>query len=56
MGRAGMIAIVDDDGSVRSAISDLLRSFGYDAITFESAGRVLAFKHCAGRFLALSPM
>ena len=28
----GMIAIVDDDGSVRSAISHLLRSFGYDPL------------------------
>jgi FixJ family two-component response regulator len=32
-----MISIVDDDGSVRTAIKALLRSAGYEAETFASA-------------------
>ena len=32
-----MISIVDDDPSVREAISGLVRSLGFDAITFPSA-------------------
>jgi FixJ family two-component response regulator len=36
-----IIAIVDDDGSVRSAMRLLLRSFGYHSIAFESAEEFL---------------
>jgi len=36
-----IIAVVDDDSAVREAISFLLRSFGYDAIAFESAEEFL---------------
>jgi two-component system, LuxR family, response regulator FixJ len=37
-----LIAIVDDDGSVRSAIHSLLKSVGLKAQTFASAGEFLA--------------
>jgi FixJ family two-component response regulator len=36
------IAIVDDDGGVRTALRGLLRSMGFDAVTFESAEELLA--------------
>jgi FixJ family two-component response regulator len=32
-----MISIVDDDRSVREAVKSLVRSLGYDAVTFASA-------------------
>ena len=32
-----MISIVDDDPSVREAMSGLIRSLGFDAVTFSSA-------------------
>ncbi len=32
-----MISIIDDDRSVREAIKSLVRSLGYDAVTFASA-------------------
>jgi FixJ family two-component response regulator len=32
-----IVAVVDDDSAVRSAVAFLLRSFGYRAVTFESA-------------------
>jgi FixJ family two-component response regulator len=41
MGHPRTIAIVDDDGSVRSAMSFLFRSYGYHSITFESAEEFL---------------
>lgn len=31
------IAVVDDDGSIRSALSSLLRSMGYEVALFDSA-------------------
>jgi FixJ family two-component response regulator len=37
----GTIAIVDDDGSVRMALRELLRSMGFDAVTFGSAEEFL---------------
>ena len=42
------IAVVDDDESVREALPDLLREFGYEAGGFSSAEEFLAsdeFKH-----------
>ncbi len=35
-GRRHVIAVVDDDGSVRTALSRLCRSAGYDARAFDS--------------------
>ncbi|WP_245430957.1 response regulator transcription factor [Rhodoplanes roseus] len=32
-----LVAIIDDDASVRRATSSLVRSFGFSAVTFESA-------------------
>jgi FixJ family two-component response regulator len=32
-----MIAVIDDDSTVRSGVAFLLKSFGYTAATFESA-------------------
>ncbi|MGF6260485.1 FixJ family two-component response regulator [Paraburkholderia youngii] len=37
-----VIWVVDDDPSVRSGLSTLLRSFDYDVVAFESAAEVLA--------------
>jgi FixJ family two-component response regulator len=34
---AAVIAIVDDDRSVREALTSFVRSLGYDAVAFESA-------------------
>jgi FixJ family two-component response regulator len=36
------IAVVDDDAGVRTALYQLLRSAGYDAVAFESAEEFLA--------------
>jgi len=36
------IALVDDDASIRSAVSRLLRSHGYECIAYESAESALA--------------
>ncbi len=36
------IAVVDDDAGVRTALRELLRSAGYQALTFESAEDFLA--------------
>src|SRR6476620_11729899 len=36
------VSIIDDDAAVRSAISILLTSFGYQAVTFESAEEFLS--------------
>ena len=38
------IAIVDDDDAVREAMKLLMRSFGYHASTFDSAGEFLKSK------------
>ena len=37
-----MVAIVDDDTSVRTALHELLRSMGYNAVAFGSAEEFLA--------------
>jgi FixJ family two-component response regulator len=37
MSSAPMIAVIDDDSTVRSGIAFLLKSLGYDAAAFESA-------------------
>ncbi|HEV7590266.1 MAG TPA: response regulator [Longimicrobium sp.] len=37
----GAIAIVDDDGGVRMALRELLRSMGFEAVTFGSAEEFL---------------
>ena len=42
MTKAHLIAVVDDDESVRESLPDLLRSFGYDVDAFESAEAFLA--------------
>ena len=36
------IALVDDDASIRRSVSRLLRSYGHECITYESAERALA--------------
>ena len=42
MSRAPVVSIVDDDDSVRAAMSSLVRSLGYDACLFASAEAFLA--------------
>jgi FixJ family two-component response regulator len=37
-----VVSVVDDDESVREALPDLLRTFGFDARAFASAGAFLA--------------
>jgi FixJ family two-component response regulator len=41
-GRRMTIAVVEDDTGVRTALEQLLRSAGYNALTFESAEAFLA--------------
>ena len=36
-----MISIIDDDRSVREAVESLIRSLGYQAVTFTSAEEYL---------------
>jgi CheY-like chemotaxis protein len=43
--RAAIISIVDDDESVRAAMSSLIRSLGYEAREFDSAEAFLASPH-----------
>lgn len=38
-----VVAVVDDDESVRESLPDLLRSFGFDVVPFASAEAYLAF-------------
>ena len=38
---AAMISIIDDDRSVREAVKSLIRSLGYEAVTFASAEEYL---------------
>ncbi len=40
--RALVIAVVDDDELVRESLSGLLRSYGVDTVTFDSADALLA--------------
>ena len=42
LSRAPVISIVDDDESVRAAMSSLIRSLGYEACVFASAEAFLA--------------
>jgi len=42
MSAALKIAVVEDDAGVRTALQQLLRSAGFDAVTFESAEDFLA--------------
>ena len=37
MAQRSLIAVIDDDESVREAVTGLLRSFGYHAVAFERA-------------------
>lgn len=37
VGSFARISVIDDDHAVREATKDLLRSLGYEAVTFESA-------------------
>jgi len=43
MGPQPLVAVVDDDESVRESLPDLLRELGYAATAFESAEGLLAF-------------
>jgi FixJ family two-component response regulator len=40
-----MISIIDDDRSVREAVKSLVRSLGYEAVTFASAEEYLGADH-----------
>ena len=40
-----MISIIDDDRSVREAVKSLIRSLGYEAVTFASAEEYLGADH-----------
>jgi FixJ family two-component response regulator len=44
LSRTAVIAIVDDDSSVREALTSLVRSLGYGAIAFECAEDLLKSK------------
>ena len=45
MSRVPVVSIVDDDDSVRAAMSSLVRSLGYDTCVFASAEAFLASPH-----------
>src|SRR5260370_27591203 len=45
LSRAPVVSIVDDDDSVRAAMSSLVRSLGYEACLFASAEAFLASPH-----------
>ena len=40
-----LVSIVDDDDSLRTSIRRLIQSFGFKALTFESARQFLTSKH-----------
>jgi FixJ family two-component response regulator len=40
--RTPVVSIIDDDESIRNTMSSLVRSLGYDALTFDSAEAFLA--------------
>jgi FixJ family two-component response regulator len=40
--QVSMISVIDDDRSVREAVKNLIRSLGYEAVTFASAEETLA--------------
>ena len=41
-GRSKLVAVIDDDDSVREALPDLLREFGFDTVAFDAAEAFLA--------------
>ncbi len=45
MPRKSAVAIVDNDISIREALTDLLESYGYESRSFESADRFLSDRH-----------
>ena len=45
LSRSPVVSIVDDDDSVRTAMSSLVRSLGYEACLFASAEAFLASPH-----------
>jgi FixJ family two-component response regulator len=45
MSTASRVFVVDDDESVRRALKGLIRSLGYDVVTFASAEEYLESKH-----------
>jgi FixJ family two-component response regulator len=60
-GRRALIAVVDDDESVRESLPDLIREFGYDALAFSSAEAFLAsdrlpLTHCLVADIAMPGM
>jgi FixJ family two-component response regulator len=46
--RPGLVLVVDDDLSVRRALSRLLRAEGYDVCAFATAGEFLAYPRPSG--------
>ena len=54
MPNTAVIAIVDDDRSVREALTSLVRSLGYVAITFECAEDLLKSKRRRGVFCLIA--
>jgi len=43
-----VVAVVDDDDSVREAMISLVKSFGYDVVAFDCAEDFLTFGHRGG--------
>ena len=56
MARPAVIAIVDDDHSVREALTSLVRSLGYVAMAFECAGDVLKSRRRRGVSCVIADM
>jgi FixJ family two-component response regulator len=49
-----LVAIIDDDESVRESLPDLLRALGFSTVSFASADAFLSFEDLSGlRFLLL---
>jgi FixJ family two-component response regulator len=48
LSKGTLIAVVDDDDSVREALAALLKSIGYDAVAFERAEDFLSSDHRRG--------
>ena len=44
MPKGPLVAIVDDDKSMRDTVKDLLESAGFSAVSFASAGSLLKFR------------
>jgi FixJ family two-component response regulator len=43
IGTAARVAVIDDDVSIREALTALLNSWGYDTVAFASAMEIIAF-------------